>query len=355
MTIGVTESGFEEKHNVFHNNLDLGFNVRDENNNITNSLVPYIGRSHGTHVAGILAQMNDTLTITPIKVGQLLYHDIVKEGIIKAKEVGVTAFNLSLRVENYWEFYLPALLDLANSGAIISLSACNEAEYLNNPNIRIGNKTQSLADWLRDAKGRIVLVGATERKNDTIQQAPYSNKCPDSLLRYFISAPGTKIMSSVLNDKFAERDGTSMAAPIFLGAVVRLATVFDISLDRAREVLFTTAANGKTSSDGVKISYDPSLGQGMLDFSAAWNLLEKETLTIPQDIKPNIMHTMKLPTINKGKISSRNEDIEYKRRIGLHELADVDLGFMKQETGESIPIFKAYKKLPVLKDIKKEK
>lgn len=261
VTIGVTESGFEAEHKVFHNNLDMDFNVRGEDFNISNSLVPYVGRCHGTHVAGILAQMNDTFTITPIKVGHLLYHDIVKEGIIKAKELGVTAFNLSLRVENYWEFYLPALLDLANSGSIISLSAGNMAEYLNNPNITIGNTTQSLADWLKEANGRIVLVGATERKNDTLQQAPYSNKCPDSLLPYFISAPGTKIMSSVLNDKFAEKDGTSMAAPIFLGAAVRLATVFDISLDRAREVLFTTAANGKTRSDGVKISYDPSLGQ----------------------------------------------------------------------------------------------
>lgn len=354
VTMGVADSGFEAEHKVFHNNLGLGFNARDKNHNVNISLVDFSNNNHGTIVAGILAQMNDTLPITPIKLGKQATQDTIKQGIVKAKELGITAFNLSVYIPRNWEFYLPALMDLANSGTVISIGIGNNAEYLNNPNITIGNTTQSLADWLKEAKGRIVLVGATERKNDTLQQAFYSNKCPDSLLSYFISVPGTKIMTAVLNDKFDEKHGTSMAAPIFLGAVVRLATVFDVSLDKAREVLFSTAANGTTRSDGVKISYHPSVGRGMLDFSAAWNLLEKESSPLPKTLKSNIKYAMPMPPIKKNKMVTGNLLVEYKRRNGIHGLDDVDLGFMKPKTDEPTSIFRAQRKLPTSKNNAKE-
>jgi subtilisin family serine protease len=98
-----------------------------------------------------------------------------------------------------------------------------------------------------------------------------------------ISAPGSDICSSVLNDSYSSKDGTSMAAPHVAGLVALILSANpDLigQVDQIEDIIETTAITRTTSQDCGNIPGNAipnnTYGWGRVD---AWRAL-KETINI---------------------------------------------------------------------------
>lgn len=285
--IAVIDNGFAEEHPLLRSHLDEGWNGRDLNGNIEASIVAdpkhhENGKtaSHGTHVAGIIAQMTPHVDIVPCKRGasgnRSVYSDKASLEYLLTRD-DVKIVNLSFGID--WDHLSDPIEKLAKQGKLVVIAAGNSGKTLHG---------EKLAKFLKKPElgGRVVLVGATEKENGREQLTSFSNKPSKIFESIFIAAPGKKINSSVPYDRngtgMKECDGTSMAAPVFAAAVARLMTEFNASVDEVRQVLFDTAV--KESSEKHQTTHT---GQGIMDFVAARNEFKKraaEKLSAPATI-----------------------------------------------------------------------
>lgn len=129
----------------------------------------------------------------------------------------------------------------------------------------------------------VVLVGATRKRvsNGAEVLADFSNRPCKSLEKFFIAAPGSDIESAVVDKENhvekKEKNGTSMSAPLFLGAMMKLAAKFGLVLQDAKQILFDTAIKGQNArrSDGIVV-HATNTGSGIIDFGAAWNFCKSK-------------------------------------------------------------------------------
>jgi subtilisin family serine protease len=305
--VGVVDNGFIEDHPLLKDQLDKGWNGRDKNHNVSASIVGdfdhhEIGKicSHGTHVAGIVAQLAPHIDIVPVKRGASAHRSVESdkaalEYLLTRDDVKIV--NLSFGIK--WERLGYSIIKLAEQGKLIVISAGNSGKSLKHPTL-----IRLLAE--PRLQNRVVLVGATERIPRE-KLASYSNKSTSSVESAFIAVPGTKITSSVPYDSdrtgMKELSGTSMAAPIFAGAVVRLMTEFNVSVDEVRQVLFETAIKRSNWK-----YYTADTGQGIMNFVAARNEFKKRAAAkaVPQamdvSINPSAAGLKKLKSgVNNGK------------------------------------------------------
>ncbi|WP_032112474.1 S8 family peptidase [Candidatus Paracaedibacter symbiosus] len=262
--VAVVDNGFVKEHPLIKSQLSAGWNGRDMNEDINASIVQDSNHhengktcSHGTHVAGIVAQMGGE--VVPVKRGASGNRSVNSDKAALeylATRHDVKIVNLSFGID--WCSLRSSIKKLAKQGKLIVIAAGNSGEAIEN---RTLNKL--LADT--SLKKRVVLVGATEKLLGKEKLISFSNKATASVESAFIAVPGRNITSSVPYDSAAtgmkELSGTSMAAPIFAGVVVRLMTEFDASVDEVRQVLFGTAVKQSNSNTG----------QGIMDFVAARN------------------------------------------------------------------------------------
>ncbi|MBW8308849.1 MAG: S8 family serine peptidase [Candidatus Paracaedibacteraceae bacterium] len=276
--VGVVDNGFIEDHPLLKERLDKGWNGRDRNHNVAASIVGDFyhherGKicSHGTHVAGIVAQLAPHIDIVPIKRGTSAHRSVISdkeslEYLLTRDDVKIV--NLSFGIK--WDRLGYSIMKLAEQGKLIVIAAGNSGKALKHPTL-----IRLLAD--PRINSRVVLVGATERIPRE-KLASYSNKSTSAVESAFIAVPGTNITSAVpyQSDRtgMKELSGTSMAAPIFVGAVARLMTEFDASVDEVRQVLFDTA--NKQSNWKY---FTPHTGQGIMNFVAARNEFKKRAAT----------------------------------------------------------------------------
>ncbi|AIK97113.1 S8 family peptidase [Candidatus Odyssella acanthamoebae] len=275
--IGVVDNGFIEDHPLLKDRLDKGWNGRDRNHNISASIVGDLQHhergktcSHGTHVAGIVAQLVPYIDIVPVKRGASANRSVdsdkaALEYLLTREDVKIV--NLSFGIK--WDRLGYSIIKLAEQGKLIVIAAGNSAKPLKHP---------TLIRLLADPRlhNRVILVGATE-KIPREKLASYSNKSTPSVESAFIEVPGTKITSSVPYDSdrtgMKELSGTSMAATILAAAVGRLMTEFGVSVDEVRQVLFDTAIKHSNWK-----YYTANTGQGIMNFVAARNEFKKRAV-----------------------------------------------------------------------------
>lgn len=200
-------NGIDDDRNGYVDDV-IGWNFVGNNNN------PMDDQGHGTHVAGIIAAERNTFGTTgvaynaqimPIKVldknGNGTSKNIA-QGIIYAANNGADVINLSLG-GNYSPEDVQAIRYATQKGAIVVMAAGNNG--FAQPTYPAALAT----DWG-------IAVGAIDRYGYV---PDFSNRAGSDNRLGYVVAPGVDIYSTIPNNKYDLKEGTSMATPYVSGVV----------------------------------------------------------------------------------------------------------------------------------------
>ncbi len=188
--------------------------------------------SHGTHVAGIIAALHNDVGVLGVAPHVDLYSVIVLdeegigstsnliEGIMWSIDNNIAIINMSLGSDNNSTALENAINEAYDIGIVLIAAAGNHGEDGGNDTMTYPAKYAS-----------VIAVGAMAT-DDTL--APYSSYGPDLDLL----APGSAIRSTVPNDAYASKSGSSMAAPFVSGVVALMLYLHDgLTPDRVQLLL----------------------------------------------------------------------------------------------------------------------
>jgi flagellin-like hook-associated protein FlgL len=262
--IAVIDSGVDTTHSQLAANLLAGTDIADGDSNPNDDNAAVGG--HGTHVAGIIAAVNDGIgtqgvafqaKILPIKVvatasGGGINPNDVASAINYAVAQGAKIINMSLggtvpsAAEN-------AAIDAAVAAGVVVIAAS-------------GNSALSDPAWPAqyaidpNADGAMLAVGATDYLN---HMASFSNLAGVAKAAT-VDAPGVDILSTYVGNTLAVLSGTSMASPLVAGAAAVLESLFpNLSGNEITNLLTATARDmGQAGADKI-------WGQGIIDLARA--------------------------------------------------------------------------------------
>lgn len=224
--VGIIDSGVDYNHEFLKGRMnsyqydfvDNDGDAMDEN-------------SHGTHVAGIIADM----TLPNVKLNAYRVLDAqghgtdaaIAAGIEQAVKDGVDVINMSLGGAGTSDIVYAAL-DKAIAADIVVVVAA-------------GNECADAGNVCPANYGKALTVAALEQGTDG--QAPITASYSNYGAVIDVCAPGSDIYSSVLNQQYELQSGTSMATP-FVAASAALLRTYD------------GEASYKTISDTLKMNAD---------------------------------------------------------------------------------------------------
>ena len=215
-------------------NLNIDFDgrsiVNDDPNDLNdrnygnNNVMPKKGRSHGTHVSGIIAATrNNGIGINGaannVKIMAIRntpngdeYDKDVALGVYYAVDNGAKVINMSFGkgFSNHSEWVRDAIAYAAKNNVLIVAAAGNDGnnsdQIENYPNDQIGTGAEISDTFLR--------VGATTNDFSSSLVAGFSNYGKSSV---DVFAPGTEIYSTYPKNDYEFAQGTSMASPLVAG------------------------------------------------------------------------------------------------------------------------------------------
>ncbi|MEM9919429.1 MAG: S8 family serine peptidase [Bacteroidota bacterium] len=218
--VAVIDSGVDTGHSYFS-----GFSFVSPYDFINNTTNQIDQNGHGTHVAGTIIQMANsvgasTVEIMPLKaldsVGQGTVFDVIR-AIDHAIEAGANIINLSLGYQGPRvpiSGTLPAPLELAINVAgqyqvLVVAAAGNQSMDLD-----IGTMTYYPAAF---TCSNLISVAASGCRDQLMH---FSN---EGVISLDISAPG-EVRSTILDNKWSIKSGTSMAAAVLTGSLALVST-----------------------------------------------------------------------------------------------------------------------------------
>jgi subtilisin family serine protease len=198
--IGVIDTGIDLSH------ADLKTNIKGGVNTISSRQSYADDNGHGTHVAGIIGALHNTIGVVgvdpnadlySIKVlnrnGSGYFSDII-EGLDWAIANHLDVVNMSLGASSGNASLQDAIKRTHDAGIVIVAAAGNESGPVIYP----------------AAYPEVIAVSATDQNNAI---AYFSNFGPE----VDVSAPGVNIYSTYMGGKYATLSGTSMASPHVAG------------------------------------------------------------------------------------------------------------------------------------------
>ena len=317
IVVGVVDNGFEVMHEDLQRDEKSVITMLNENSIDMKKNSP----EHGTHVAGLIGaqdnsigmrgiadkaeivcadwQLSDgTTLLTPATISKI-YESMIEYAKKQNKPIvinnswgtSISILYLFSRVTTYGEEHMPKeykfllscaaleiveqLLEANNKDFIIVQAAGNG--YSNGlvgynaeesgwfcgitPQLKEQYKkrfSKSIRFTYETIKSHIMIVGAVQNnKNQGAYQLTRFSNYGDSV---DIVAPGKKIYSTVLKNKYGYLDGTSMAAPIVSGAAAYLWSLNrDLSADEVKQKLINTAGKAQGVLDDDKRKEYPML------------------------------------------------------------------------------------------------
>ena len=199
--VGVIDTGIDLSHPDLKDNIKVGYNA------IYPWKSPNDDNGHGTHVAGIIAALNNSIGVVgvgpkidlyAIKVlnasGSGYLSDVI-EGLDWAVKNGMQVVNMSLGTDQDVQSFHDAIKNAYNAGVTIVAAAGNSGGAVTYP----------------AAYSEVIAVSATDQNN---QIASWSSRGPEVDL----AAPGVNIYSTYKGSTYKTLSGTSMAAPHVTGA-----------------------------------------------------------------------------------------------------------------------------------------
>lgn len=256
--VAVIDTGIDATHPDLEGRvLPGGFNVLDNSGNTDDvgngldddadgEIDEMVG--HGTHVAGIIAQVApdaDILPITALDSDGAGDAFLLAEAIFYAVDVGVNVINLSLGSTRDQRVVADSVAEAAESGVMVAAAA--------------GNLDRDQPVEYPAADPNAIGIAATDEDD---AKSDFSNfgELVD------LAAPGTDITSAYPGDDYASWSGTSMATPFVAGAAaLLLAADPEMSVDAIMDRLMETAVSLEDSAP----DHVGELGAGRLDIGAA--------------------------------------------------------------------------------------
>ncbi len=216
--VGIIDTGISNKHRDLLANIKGGVNTINPNKNWNDD------NGHGSHVAGIVAALNNTIGVIGVGPAANLYaikvlgangsgylSDVI-EGIQWAVANGMQVVNMSLGTNSNILSFHDAVIAAKNAGVVVVVAAGNNGGAVIYP----------------AAYPEAIAVSATDQNNII---ASFSSRGPEVDL----AAPGVSIYSTHKGTGYATLSGTSMAAPHVAGSVAlilnTLVGAYDVNLD----------------------------------------------------------------------------------------------------------------------------
>jgi len=214
--VGVIDTGIDLKHPDLKANIKGGYNAINPLKSYTDD------HGHGTHVAGIIAALNNSIGVVGVGPNIDLYaikvlnakgsgylSDVI-EGLDWAVANGIKVVNMSLGTSQDVPSFREAIVRAYNAGVVIVAAAGNSGGAVVYP----------------AAYPEVIAVSATDKNN---QIASWSSRGPEVDL----AAPGASIYSTYKGQSYATLSGTSMAAPHVTGAAALIIDTkkCDLNLD----------------------------------------------------------------------------------------------------------------------------
>lgn len=249
--IAIIDTGVDPTHQDLEPHVGEGIAIEECSTDDCNA--PWDDdHSHGTHVAGTAAAVDNDLgvvgvapdvTIHAVKVltaaGSGTFSGVAA-GIVAAAQEGWEVQNMSLGASTGSQVVKDALVEAANQGVTIVCSAGNS-----------GPCTDCVG--FPAAYEEAIAISATD---DTDAMAGFSSTGPEVEL----AGPGVDVLSTLPGDRYGEFSGTSMSSPHVAGAAAVLAGQ-GLNRTEIRDVLTSTAED---------IGHgDNEQGSGLLDVEAA--------------------------------------------------------------------------------------
>ena len=270
VVVAVLDTGVDYQHsdlyeNMWNGNKNHGYDFAGDDNGVNDDDpmpdLPYDedGHFHGTHVAGTIGAVanNDSgiagvaqkVSIMAIKVfrpnGYGYSNDILEGLDFVAQKVdegvNVVAINASYGGGgSQGDSISDAIQKLADKGVIFCAAAGNESS---------DNDAEPSYPASYDIPN-IIAVAATDQNDKLADFSNYGKTSVD------VAAPGTNILSTYPEDKYAYLQGTSMATPNVAGAVALLAAYYpDSTMAERRAMILDNVdkkdnLNGKVASGG---------------------------------------------------------------------------------------------------------
>lgn len=269
ITVGIIDSGIDYNHedlvdNIWINSGEIPNNGVDDDNNgyiddyygwdfVNNDNEPLDDLGHGTHVAGIVgAKGNNNIGVTGVvwdcKLIALKFLDNSGSGpvsdAVKAVEyatsMGIKIINASYGSYGYSQTEFDAISAAHNAGILFIAAAGNES-----------NNNDILPHYPSDYNiPNIISVASTDKNDD---KSGFSNF---GINNVELGAPGSAIYSTLPNNTYGFKSGTSMAAPYVSGAAVAAWSVFnnftvtEIKSQLLNSVDVVSSLSGNTVSSG---------------------------------------------------------------------------------------------------------
>ena len=193
--VALIDTGVDIYHEALQEHLIEGWNFVDESADVFNPAAPMYA-SHGTHIAGIIAQNNNEhVKILPLQVfgSHGAYTSAIVSAIIQAEERGASIANMSFGSTNYNQ----ALYETMASSNIFFVTA-------------VGNSRSDLAlSPIYPAAFKLENMINVASVNADGGFSYYSNYSPELI---DISAQGRDIYSTLPGNQYGLQTGTSMSA-----------------------------------------------------------------------------------------------------------------------------------------------
>jgi|TARA_B110000977_G_scaffold179421_1_gene237984 subtilisin family serine protease len=233
------------------------------------------GRSHGTHVSGIIAaNRNNSLGIKGaadnVKIMAIRntpngdeYDKDVALGVYYAVDNGAKVINMSFGkgFSPHSDWVRDAIAYAANNDVLIVAAAGNDAtdtdvaSYFPNDQVKLGEEVSN----------NFIKVGATGPKYGSSILAGYSNYGKNTV---DVFAPGSQIYSTYPKQTYEYAQGTSMASPLVAGVAALVFSQYPkLSASQVKEILMNSglAINKKVSlENGDVVPFDSLSKSGKL-------------------------------------------------------------------------------------------
>lgn len=253
--VAVIDTGIDLAHPDLVNNLRPGINL------VRPGRTPDDDNGHGTHVAGIIGAVSNSIGVVgiapnvelyPVKVlnnrGVGYLSDIIA-GIDWAIANRMDIINLSLGTSEHIQSMQDAIRRADSAGVVVVAASGNSGKAIMYP----------------AAYDEVIAVGMTNEDNE-VERA--SSRGP----QLDLVAPGDDILSTYKGQKYREMSGTSMAAPHVVGAAALLEAVpvrCDRNGDGHCNRTEMQARLQATATDILAVGYDTTSGYGLVNILRA--------------------------------------------------------------------------------------
>lgn len=254
--VAVIDTGIDLTHSDLRTNIKGGINTISLRKSYTDD------NGHGTHVAGIIGAVNNTVGVVGVAPKTYLYSvkaldrngsgyltDII-EGIDWSVSNKMQVINMSLGAPAGNQSFADAVARAYKAGIVIVAAAGNEGGAVLYPAAYPG----------------VIAVSATDKNNASATWTNHGTEVD-------LAAPGVDIYSTYKGSLYAIMSGTSMASPHVAGTAAlvlsRPVGVYDTDGDSAWDPEEVLQKLKNTATDLGPVGFDEYFGYGLVNAYAA--------------------------------------------------------------------------------------